>query len=108
MYVVSLHGLDFAVCEDSPALCSRRELFQIPGYSDVTLTFRGKTFNEVHVIQTGADLLRANDGPVLRSASAKQDGWGGIRTPGAFRHTRFPGVHNQPLCHPSRTIFRFL
>ena len=28
-------------------------------------------------------------------------GWGGIRTPGAFRHTRFPGVHNQPLCHPS-------
>src|ERR1051326_8655826 len=30
-------------------------------------------------------------------------GWGGIRTPGAFRHTRFPGVHNQPLCHPSRS-----
>jgi hypothetical protein len=29
------------------------------------------------------------------------NGWGGIRTPGAFRHTRFPGVHNQPLCHPS-------
>src|SRR6266446_424647 len=28
-------------------------------------------------------------------------GWGGIRTPGAFQHTRFPGVHNQPLCHPS-------
>ena len=28
-------------------------------------------------------------------------GWGGIRTPGAFRHTRFPGVHNRPLCHPS-------
>jgi hypothetical protein len=36
------------------------------------------------------------------------NGWGGIRTPGAFRHTRFPGVHNQPLCHPSRTIFLFL
>ena len=35
-------------------------------------------------------------------------GWGGIRTPGAFRHTRFPGVHNQPLCHPSKIIFRFL
>src|SRR5882724_5585766 len=30
------------------------------------------------------------------------NGWGGIRTPGAFRHTRFPGVHNQPLCHPSK------
>src|SRR5207249_7311215 len=29
-------------------------------------------------------------------------GWGGIRTPGAFRHTRSPGVHNQPLCHPSK------
>jgi hypothetical protein len=29
------------------------------------------------------------------------NGWGGIRTPGAFRHTRSPGVHNQPLCHPS-------
>ena len=29
---------------------------------------------------------------------------GGIRTPGAFRHTRFPGVHNQPLCHPSRKL----
>src|SRR6266699_2208838 len=28
-------------------------------------------------------------------------GWAGIRTPGAFRHTRFPGVHNRPLCHPS-------
>jgi hypothetical protein len=34
-------------------------------------------------------------------------GWGGIRTPGAFRHTRFPGVHNQPLCHPSKRIFLF-
>ena len=31
-------------------------------------------------------------------------GWGGIRTPGAFQHTRFPGVHNQPLCHPSTII----
>src|SRR5438477_11353095 len=29
-------------------------------------------------------------------------GWEGIRTPGALRHTRFPGVHNRPLCHPSR------
>src|SRR5438067_10290411 len=28
-------------------------------------------------------------------------GWEGIRTPGALRHTRFPGVHNRPLCHPS-------
>ena len=28
-------------------------------------------------------------------------GWAGIRTPGAFQHTRFPGVHNRPLCHPS-------
>ncbi len=39
---------------------------------------------------------------------AKPGGWGGIRTPGAFRHTRFPGVHNQPLCHPSVVIFLFL
>ena len=47
--------------------------------------------------------------PILRSASAKQDGgWGGIRTPGAFRHTRFPGVHNRPLCHPSERIFLLL
>ena len=36
------------------------------------------------------------------------NGWGGIRTPGAFQHTRFPGVHNQPLCHPSKMIFLFL
>ena len=35
------------------------------------------------------------------------NGWGGIRTPGAFRHTRFPGVHNQPLCHPSN-LFVFV
>ena len=26
---------------------------------------------------------------------------GGVSNPGAFRHTRFPGVHNRPLCHPS-------
>jgi hypothetical protein len=32
-------------------------------------------------------------------------GWGGIRTPGAVRHTRSPGVHNQPLCHPSESWF---
>src|ERR1700748_1223076 len=31
------------------------------------------------------------------------NGWEGIRTPGALRHTRFPGVHNRPLCHPSRS-----
>jgi hypothetical protein len=36
------------------------------------------------------------------------NGWGGIRTPGAFRHTRFPGVHNRPLCHPSEQLFLFL
>ncbi len=36
------------------------------------------------------------------------NGWGGIRTPGAFRHTRFPGVHNQPLCHPSRCWINIL
>ena len=28
-------------------------------------------------------------------------GWGGIRTPDTFRYTRFPGVRNRPLCHPS-------
>jgi hypothetical protein len=33
--------------------------------------------------------------------SYEGSGWAGIRTPGAFRHTRFPGVHNRPLCHPS-------
>jgi hypothetical protein len=39
----------------------------------------------------------------------RQDGgWGGIRTPGALRHTRFPGVHNRPLCHPSGQIFGFV
>src|SRR3954451_1997773 len=37
--------------------------------------------------------------PSLRPLST--DGWEGIRTPGALRHTRFPGVHNRPLCHPS-------
>jgi hypothetical protein len=29
-------------------------------------------------------------------------GWGGIRTLGTFRYTRFPGVPNRPLWHPSR------
>ena len=38
---------------------------------------------------------------LLPNALQKENGWGGIRTPGALRHTRFPGVHNQPLCHPS-------
>ena len=28
-------------------------------------------------------------------------GWGGIRTRGTFRYTRFPGVPNRPLWHPS-------
>ena len=36
------------------------------------------------------------------------NGWEGIRTPGALRHTRFPGVHNRPLCHPSIKLFLFL
>ena len=41
--------------------------------------------------------LRAGEG-------IKRSGWEGIRTPGALRHTRFPGVHNRPLCHPSFRI----
>src|SRR6202023_828315 len=28
-------------------------------------------------------------------------GWGGIRTRGTFRYTRFPGVPNRPLWDPS-------
>gem|GEM_PF-4590376 len=28
-------------------------------------------------------------------------GWGGIRTLGTLRYTRFPGVPNRPLWHPS-------
>ena len=35
-------------------------------------------------------------------------GWEGIRTPGALRHTRFPGVHNRPLCHPSINLILIL
>ena len=91
-------------------------LSQIIGHSHIALTSRGQALNKINVVQVEPPfaqasegvLLRANEYPILRSASAKQDGWGGIRTPGAFRHTRFPGVHNQPLCHPSKTIFRFL
>ena len=37
-----------------------------------------------------------------REGNRECSGWAGIRTPGAFRHTRFPGVHNRPLCHPSQ------
>ena len=37
-------------------------------------------------------------------ATHEGNGWEGIRTPGALRHTRFPGVHNRPLCHPSFRI----
>gem|GEM_PF-5905196 len=44
--------------------------------------------------------LKQRAGPA-HAPDAKPGGWGGIRTPGAFRHTRSPGVHNQPLCHPS-------
>ena len=51
-----------------------------------------KTLNKINVIQEWSPpslqasegvLLRANEYPILRSASAKQDGWGGIRTPGS-------------------------
>src|SRR6266513_407238 len=42
--------------------------------------------------------------PRLKKLCLRAGGWGGIRTLGAFRHTRFPGVHNRPLCHPSRRI----
>lgn len=35
-------------------------------------------------------------------SQSKPGGWGGIRTPGTLRYTRFPGVHNRPLCHPSK------
>jgi hypothetical protein len=85
-------------------------LFEIIGQSHVPLLWRRKTFGQVHLIQVGgpptlklrrASCFAQTVSLVLRSASAKQDGWGGIRTPGAFRHTRFPGVHNRPLCHPS-------
>ena len=37
----------------------------------------------------------------LRFARQNTGGWGGIRTPDTFRYTRFPGVRNRPLCHPS-------
>src|SRR5947199_7075005 len=37
----------------------------------------------------------------VSACSHEENGWEGIRTPGALRHTRFPGVHNRPLCHPS-------
>ena len=97
-----------------------KALFQIIGQSHVTLTMCRKTFDKIHVIQAeGPPSLKASEGvlpraneplQVLRNVheDSKQGGWGGIRTPGAFRHTRFPGVHNQPLCHPSKTIFLFL
>src|SRR5438477_26062 len=42
--------------------------------------------------------------PRLKKLCLRAAGWGGIRTLGAFQHTRFPGVHNRPLCHPSRRI----
>src|SRR5438045_3711910 len=44
---------------------------------------------------------RTKDQVVDNITGGTNRGWGGIRTPGAFRHTRFPGVHNRPLCHPS-------
>ncbi len=40
--------------------------------------------------------------PILRSASAKQDGGGGeIRTHEASRPSGFQDRRDQPLCHPS-------
>src|SRR5262249_42960102 len=42
---------------------------------------------------------------IRRTAKREWSGWGGIRTPGTFRYTRFPGVHNRPLCHPSKRWF---
>jgi hypothetical protein len=107
-------------------------LLEIIGQSHVALTLCRKTFNKIHVIQAeGLPSLKASEGVLPRAneplqlwrnvhdhskagrqsreaLSAKQAGWGGIRTPGAFRHTRFPGVHNQPLCHPSRCCRRTL
>ena len=42
--------------------------------------------------------------PVARE---RQDGEGGIRTPGALRHTRFPSVSTRPLCDLSMIILKF-
>ena len=35
----------------------------------------------------------------------RRPGWGGFEPPVPFGYTRFPGVHNRPLCHPSIGIF---
>ena len=45
---------------------------------------------------------------IAASLGEKARGWAGIRTPGAFQHTRFPGVHNRPLCHPSFDLLLLL
>ena len=39
--------------------------------------------------------------PVAQVLPLQQHGWGGIRTLGTLRYTRFPGVPNRPLWHPS-------
>src|SRR5262249_55201519 len=52
------------------------------------------------------DIMRNPLWILALNACRQQYGWGGIRTPDAFRHTRFPGVHNQPLCHPSKARAR--
>ena len=38
------------------------------------------------------------------SVDWEQNGEGGIRTPGAFQHTRLPSVHHRPLGHLSKGV----
>jgi hypothetical protein len=38
---------------------------------------------------------------IRRLTRSRAGGWGGIRTLGTFRYTRFPGVPDRPLWHPS-------
>jgi hypothetical protein len=49
----------------------------------------------VHVMQS----------PLVPRYTMESDG-GGFEPPVPFGHTRSPGVHNQPLCHPSKVHAR--
>ena len=72
---------------------------QILALSDALLKLQQTMLNSNEI---GTAFMRYCYATASLVPSHEGNGWGGIRTPGAFRHTRFPGVHNQPLCHPSK------
>src|SRR5216117_3131345 len=91
-----------AITTESVPLGIRTPIERKPFWAEFIVTFCGRERTWANIDGSVMQKCYAFGSPPL---SHDGNGWGGIRTPGAFRHTRSPGVHNQPLCHPSERIF---